>query len=214
MLYRIKLRDHNMKPMTERVISLRKSRMTYKQISQETGLSKGNISYLCNRYVPENPEICAANVQSPSKIQLDAMRIAATEYYRTKRSVAVTMWKSKLEQLPEKMLYYISGLYDGEGNHTGTEFSICNSDQGIIERLVQFFAMIEADITISLYLHGTHDRETCVDHWAWFNIDSIYQYDVREQSRDYSATENHGTINIRVKKPLGLRDALHEMTPI
>ena len=51
-----------MKPKTKLVIKLRETGMTYSQISQETNLSKGNISYICNKYIPNDAQIYTSNI--------------------------------------------------------------------------------------------------------------------------------------------------------
>lgn len=206
-----------MKESTRKVINLRKQGETYKEIEQKTGLSLGNISYLCNKYVPENTFIHRENDRKAKEAmpikQMAAMRAGAVAYYENLRFEAKNKWALALKKVDHKKVYYMLGLYDGEGNHSGTEFRVCNSDPTIVAFIIEFLKEIEADYCLELYLHSSHNKNSCIKKWG-LNFDKVRQYDSREQSRDYSATENYGTVQIRVKKPLGLREALREYSQI
>jgi hypothetical protein len=200
-----------MKESTKKVIALRKKGNTYGEIKNETGLAKSTISSICKKYVAENAFIYRDNVKKangeiPAE-QMAAMRAGADGYYKKLRETSKKRWLKALENIDSRQVYYMAGLFDGEGNHTGTGFEISNSDPSIVKFIIRFLQGIEADYKLSLYLHMTHDKKRCEEWWSLpFSV--VRQYDTRKQSKDYSATENYGTVRIRVQKPLGLNEAL------
>lgn len=64
---------------------------------------------------------------------------------------------------------------------------------------------------MDLYLHATHNREECVAFWG-LPFSYIRQYDKRRQVKTNKTKENYGTVRVNVRKPLGLRPALHEFS--
>lgn len=201
-----------MKPKTKRVIQLRESGATYAEICRDTGLSKSNVSYLCQKYVPVNSKIYTENRSKRDvKESVRKMRIGADQYYTKKAEEMMVKWVSALARVPAGLLFYISGLYEGEGNHKGTEFSISNSDPVIINLFLKFIGILGADYAMSLQLHGTHNLKKCLDFWG-LPFKAVYQTDTRNHVRDYSATENYGTVRVRVKSPWKLNAALRKLT--
>lgn len=196
-----------MKETTKLVVHLRKQGKTYREIQSQTGLSKGNISYICRKHVRSNDALSIRNRRPGSSERMKELGRKAREYYERQKQKAIDDWTERLSFISPLRVSYMSGLYDGEGNHKGTEFRLCNSDKSIIDFVLSFLEELGAKVSTSLSLHATHDREACEEFWG-LSFDSIYQTDSREQKRDYSATENYGTVNIRVLKPLGLREAL------
>lgn len=199
-----------MKPSIKRIIELRASGASYNTIHKETGASKANISYICRKYVPANEDIKTRLAATACRLD-DRRRLAAllghTAYYADKVKTATEIAARRLAQLPDVVVAYMAGLYDGEGNHKSTEFSLSNSDKRLIERFLQFVKQLGLRCSLSLYLHATHDRAECLSYWQ-LPFDYIRQYDKRKQRRDNNAKENYGTVHARVIKPLGLRQAL------
>ena len=199
-----------MKETTKLVIELRKKGKTYADIVKETGLSKGNISYICRKYIPVISKLQHKANRVVSEDHLQKMRKCADAYYASKRQERKTYWASKLKTMPRDLVSYVAGLYDGEGNHSGTEFRLANSSKDIVLTFVKFLDLLEAPYTNELYLHSSQSKEKCLAYWDQLTISCVRQQDTRQQSRNYKAKENYGTIHTRVCKPLGLNEAVKD----
>lgn len=199
-----------MKETTKQIIELRTVGKTYSEISSELGIAKGTISYTCKKYVLDNVAIVQNNnnlrTYHPDIIR---MKAGAAKYYDKLRAVAKTKWAKRLATLPKEQVAYMAGLYDGEGNHSATEFAIANAAPEIVWAIRNFLETLGAKYTAKLAIHASHCKEDCIRFWD-LTFSAVYQAKPRAQQRDYSAKENYGTVHFRVIQPLGLREAIHE----
>lgn len=200
-----------MKDTTKRIIELRQSGNSYRQIRKKTGSSMSNISYLCNRYVQNNLSLCKRYETNLKKLEKSERKAAVGRYlyYEKQRQEMIKYWSKLLKTQPLAQTTYIAGLYDGEGLNGQTEFSISNCNRHIIMFIRKYLKQIGAKFTCSLYLHPTHPREQCYKHWR-FKIHSEIRASPGKQKRgkQNKYKENYGTIKLRVKNPLGLKEAL------
>lgn len=190
-----------MKETTKTIIDLRISGSTYSEIAILTGLSKANISFVCNKYILDNRE----RIQKPKTKGCYQSR---RDKWKSKREARIVYWTQQLSSLDISMVSYMSGLYDGEGCHTASTFSISNSDKNIILFCFKFFQLLGLATSCSLTIHKTHNETDCLNYWRPIHISSVYKKDDRNQKLNNNFRENYGTIRILVKRPLGLFEAL------
>lgn len=199
-----------MKKLTQQIITLRQRGATYNEICARLGCSKGNVSYVCTKYVPDNAEHTGRSrrAAAPTTATLAAMRVAADKYYGELRAAAEARWLAALQGVPPDFRAYCAGLFDGEGNHHGTHANLTNSDPDIILCWLRLLKLVGAPCKIVLQLHASHSRKNCLNFWlsAGVSVDTIYQHDTRPAKQP--ARFNHGTITVCVIKPLGFRAAL------
>lgn len=193
-----------MRTNVEKVVALRKSGATYKEIAKKIGLAKSSISNICNKYVKNN-----ASYIKRSCSNLEKMSAAADLHYKKQRVKAENKWKNRLESVDPIYIAYILGLYAGEGRKDSTEFRMANSNKTIISHFMHFLKGIGANFSLSLKLHSSQDKEECIDFWN-MTFDHIYQRDNRKQRKSKSNKYRlyYGTVTVRVKEPLGLKEAL------
>lgn len=211
-----------MKKLSQQIIELRIKGHSYNNIASLLNCTKSNVSYVCNKYVKNNQEMREILARTAyTKVSQESRhkaRLAADAYYKNKRAECFAYWMSVLLSYENQVyISYMCGLYEGEGNHTGTSFSVSNSDPEIIKKILYFcHHIIKAPIIASLSIHASHDVQECVEFWKKFNLqlDHVYQLDKRIQAIDHSYKENYGTVKIAVQKPLGLRDALLTYSPV
>jgi hypothetical protein len=204
-----------MSQLTEEIIRLRKEGKTYNEIHSLTGTSKGNISYVCSKYVSDNNQLSTNNRRV--HILKPHIRTAITAghktYYDNLLNDCKSEWANKLKAVSDIKKAYILGLYMGEGNHSGTEFTLTNSNKEIVDAFISFLAEIQAEYKTSLTIHKSMDLTECINYWP-FVLDYVYQRDNRNQKKSgYHKSGYFGTITIRVVNPYGLRDALFEHNP-
>lgn len=209
-----------MKERTQEILVLRQQGWTYRQIIEKVGCSQGTVSRICRLHVPDNDSFTSQHAAAAAK-NLNSYRQGALKQARVnlahRKEQAIKRWVRSLEEYSDRnFVHYIAGLYDGEGSHSGKEFRLSNSNPKIISAFLTFLrevchAGVKATV---LSLHLSHDREVCQRWWESFDvpISCIYQYDGRNQMRDYSTKENYGTVSVRVEKPLGLYEALGQFS--
>lgn len=211
-----------MKESVKRVIEMRLTGATYPEIAKATGAAKGTISYICRKYVPNNTHIYQTNQKliervptGQNHLHTAAAREGLRKYIENRRATLLQKWVEKIEKLDPVRVAYIAGLYAGEGVHwNSTMFSLSNSKKEIIIPFVSFLKDIGAEWVATLTLHMSQDSTTCVQFWADVlpNIDYVRQYDSRSQKRDNTYRDYYGTVDIRVRKPAGLRAALQKVS--
>jgi hypothetical protein len=204
-----------MRKLTKKIIQLRLKGMTYSKIVEKTGCVKSHVSYVCNKYIRDQSKKLHQEYMDNYKLndeQQRNLRIGADKYYKNLRNKRKKEWITKLQQYKDQnFIYYISGLFDGDGNHVGSAFQITNSNYKLIKASVKFCKrVIKRSYSARLTLHTTHKKKKCVDYWQAHGvaISGITQIDTRKQHRSYKAKENYGTVRIAVKSPLGLREAI------
>jgi len=118
-----------MKQLTEKIIDLRLRGKTYNEIKYQLQCSKGHISYVCKRYVNNNDLISAFNKKNMDRQDsLAKARHGARIYYANKLKECKKEYLNKLRTYPDQnFIYYICGLYEGDGNHYGRECNFTNS---------------------------------------------------------------------------------------
>lgn len=220
-----------MKEIHRTVVQLRQQEKSYHEIQAVTGLAKSTISWVLARYFPEKRN---KNIAS----KLDRARGFSEEFqtgHRARYEAAQRMHQEKRQQLcteylrrlreyhDQTLVWYVAGLYDGEGTHGDTSFDLANSDPCLIRsfiRLLRDALLIERErYVIELYLHGSQDAKGCESYWSQHlhdHVDRVYQYDNRPQKKVHN--HNHprpyfGTLRIRVKQPNGLKLALQQYRP-
>lgn len=211
-----------MKPLTQAILTCRAHGMTYREIVEKLKCSPSTVSYVCQKHDPGHAALVEANTQRKyaNGKNISGARAgwaAAQKMYAENRSTAVAQWTQKLNEYPDQaFVSYIAGLYDGEGDHSGQKFSLCNSDPDLIRLFITFVVGVCArEHTATLMLHTSHDRDACLDFWRTQGVEMqyVYQYDKRPQKKDNRSRENHGTCDIRVHRPLGLSEALRSYRP-
>ncbi len=202
-----------MKQLTKDIINLRYSGKTYKEICKNLKCSKSHISYICKKYIENNRLIVAENSKNIDKgPSLKKALIGAAKYYQNKEDILINEHLVKMQKYKnQSFLYYICGLYEGEGNHSGTECKMSNSDYKLIKQFIIFATdVLKKEITVTLQIHKSHDKNLCLKFWneKGISIKYIRQHDNRKQKKDNKNRENYGTINVRIIKPWGIRKAL------
>lgn len=219
-----------MKAIHRKVLQLREQGKSYAEICQETGLAKSTVSYVLQKYFPaaKNSRIERKNLRfyhqsKEFKEGQLARKQAAGEFYQRKHTGLKEKYLRLLRHFPDQcFIYYVSGLYEGEGAHKGTEFSFCNSDPLIIKPFLRFLREVlqfpEDRFSLRLMLHASMSREKCVLFWeetCQHVVDYTDQYDSRPQKKVYRHNKDrtfYGTITVRVKTPNGIKGALAEYT--
>jgi len=219
-----------MKPTHRTVLRMREQEKTYAEICQETGLAKSTISWILNKYFPRNKNRMICAKKSRESQQSDVFRsfqakrrAAADEFYRREHEVLKAEYLRRMRDYEDQsFIHYVSGLYEGEGAHTGTAFDFCNSDSSLILPFLRFLREVlrfpEDRFVTRLSLHSSLPKEECVSHWrevCQHPINAVYQYDVRLQKKAHKHNKGkrfYGTLTIRVYKPNGLKSALKEYT--
>jgi len=217
-----------MKEIHRKILQMREQESTYEEICQETGLSKSSVSYVITKYFPRsrNQTIAAKNdrayKQSDSFKEAQNVRhAAARERYRSEHASLKALYLEKLRSFPDQYLvYYVAGLYAGEGSHHGTEFSFCNSDPALILAFLRLLREVlgfpEDRFTLRLALHKSMPTQECSSYWEEVcgrPMDAINQHDARSQQKVHKHHKNrryYGTLHIRVREPNGLKSALRK----
>ena len=196
-----------MRESTQTIINLRKQNKTYKEISNITKLSKSNVSYICKKHIPDNSIYIKS---TDSKLTKGSKK--AQDYYRNLRVERSEYWMKKLRAIDKCFLSYIFGLYVGEGRKGCTEFALSNSDKSVISDFIKFIRLLNADYSTSLTLRPSHDKTLCLSFWN-ITFDKVYTSDNRKQKKSNSNKykENYGTVNVRVKSPLMLRESVYSI---
>lgn len=138
--------------------------------------------------------------------------IEAKKYYTKLREEKENYFYKILRNYQDQnFLFYMAGIYDGDGNHTGTSFILTNSDPKIIRATIKFSEeVVRHKYTTRLNLHGTHNKQKCMSFWEeeHVRIDALTQVDSRKQKRNYNAKEHFGTVKLYIRSPLGINKAL------
>jgi hypothetical protein len=199
---------------TKQIIKLRLKGIPYNEIARKLGTSKGNVHYVCNKYVKDNDKLIKENRHRVFSTGFAARRKGFYKYHANNCIIAKERWLHRLHRYSDQSLvHYVSGLYDGEGNHTGTGWQISNSNPHIVGVIVKFLSkVLRARFIGTLYLHKTHDKRSCIRYWKSFGVpvNSLVQKDDRRQCKNNTFRENHGTMRVTVRSPLGLNLALSE----
>ena len=219
-----------MKNVHATVVQMRENGETYKEISQTTGLAISTISYVVNKHLPKNKnaEISSRNdrahKQTPAfktaqKRRNDAAKAKYVKEHDNLKNDYLIVLRSYFDQ---RFVYYISGLYEGEGTHHGTTFDFCNSDAKLIQPFLKFIREVllfpEDRFSLRLSLPTSLAKEKCVSYWenlCEHELQAVDQYDNRTQRKTYRHNKHRnyfGTITIRVKRPNGLKSALKAYT--
>jgi len=219
-----------MKALHRRVLQLREREKTYQEICQETNLSKSTVSYILAKYFPtvKNQNISARNrrayTQSAEFLATQEKRHAAARRgYKKNHEILKANYLSTLREYSDQnFIYYISGLYEGEGSHKGSSFDFCNSDPDLIRPFLRFLRETldfpDDKFTLRLSLHSSLPKKECAAFWEEIcgrKVDFTYQHDSRPQKkvhRHNKDKEFYGTLTVRVKRPNGLKAALKEYT--
>ena len=204
-----------MKKLASDIIKLRKDGLTYNQIKKKLKCSKSSISYTCNKYIKNNKEISRQHFLNADKTDsLRKARLGAKNYFFKLRKEKKKLHLDKIKEYKnQNFIFYIAGIYRGEGNHMGTEFKIANSDLEIISDFIYFIKnVLDLEYSCRLVLHTTHNKPLCLRYWNDNNVEIhfIDQYDNRKQAKDNSYRENYGTVAVRTIKPIGVREAVLE----
>ena len=206
-----------MREAIQQVLNLRKSGKTYAEIAKEVGRAKSTISAICKKHMSaESAKIYATNRAAAwnenKEAKLEAMRKAADAHYAATKISCIDKWRRAMSSVSPGLLCYIAGLYDGEGNHSGTEFNLTNSDKVLAFSFISFLRQIGCDYQTALYLHKSHNRIAC-EKWWEIKLDHVYSYDGREQknAKNNEVKENYGTLKVRAVKGNGIREALKEV---
>jgi len=206
-----------MRQASQQIVNLRLEGKTYKQIRDLTGAPKSTISNVCTKYVHNNNELrkehqeALYNNEEFKNTSLLNMKIGADKYYANLRTEAQNKWYNILQAHEDQtFIFYIAGLFDGEGTHSGNKIALSNSNILIVKSFIKFCSDIKAEYILDLYLHSTHIVIECERFWSSHGItfNHIRQYDTRKQKRDMKYKENFGTVHIILKNPLGFREAL------
>jgi transcriptional regulator with XRE-family HTH domain len=216
-----------MKPIHEQVVELRHLGQTQSEICSKTGLSKGTVSYILKKYFPADLQasMVANHSQEHSrsvrtKEHLEKLNQARMARYRIDRESArqrhLHLMKSYLDQ---NLIYYVAGLYAGEGAKDKNSFSISNSNPRILLCFLKFAREVlelpMSRLSVALYIHGSMDRDVCSKYWETtlgVPVSYIVQADNRAKSKATDKWEGryYGTIRLLVRKPLGMQQALEE----
>ncbi len=213
-----------MKTIHRKVLQMRESGKTYKEICQSTGLASSSVSYIVGKHFPKgkNAKISARNNRAYKQSE------AFTSAQRTRNEAAKEMYVQRHAQLKydylrtlrkfldQNFIYYVAGLYEGEGAHKGTSFDFCNSDPKLILPFLRLLREVlgfgEDRFTLRLSLHSSLPREGCVAYWegvCGHGIDAVDQYDARPQRKVHRHKETfYGTLTVRTRRPNGLKSAL------
>lgn len=219
-----------MKPIHRKVLQMREQEKSYSEIIQETGLSKAAVSYIITKYFPKqrNTQLIAKNSRAfyqsdDFKRAQKIRREAADAYYQAEHDRLKSTYLLRMREFPDQaFIFYVSGLYQGEGRHTGTNVEFCNSDSTLILPFLCFLRRVlclsEKQFTLRLALHASLDKEECVRYWqdaCDHAVDAVDQYDNRPQKKIHRHNKGdkfYGTLTVRVRKPNGLKSALKEYT--
>ncbi len=219
-----------MKHSHEQVIALRDTNLSYKEISLRLGISKGTISYICNKKIPKDvhEQQILSNKDSWYSYRndhMENMRSAAASHYTKIREDLGKKYLNLLKEYGNQpFVSYVLGLYSGEGTHspnpsTRSQCAISNSDYKIIESFMNLVINVlnldRSRMSVVLRLHLSMDTEVCKSYWEsnGIVIDKIYQIDNRLQKKSYmhnAYREYHGTIQVKVKQPNGIRWAFNK----
>ncbi len=222
-----------MKPIHRIVLQMREHEKTYAEICQETGLAKSTISYILKKHFPgvRNQKIKEKKMRelyrSDSFKEAQIRRNAAARRVYTNQHVKLRdAYLKKLQGFSDQsFIYYISGLYEGEGIHSGTEFSFCNSDPKLVSAFLLFLRKVlflpEDRFTLRFSTHSSFTKEEHDEsYFMWqeicdHRIDYVSRYDTRPQKKVYKHHANrryHGTLTVRVTSPNGIKSALATYT--
>lgn len=222
-----------MKPIHRTVLQMREQEKTYVEICQETGLAKSTISYILQKHFPRSKNKAIYDKKQRtvigranhflSEANRRKARLKADEFYQQERTKLKEYYLELLRDFPDQcFIHYVSGLYEGEGRHTTTEFDFCNSDPKLIMPFLYFLretlGFPESRFTLRLALHSSLSKEKCISYWenvCAHQVDAVDQYDSRPQKKVHKHHKDrkfYGTLSVRVKQPNGLKSALKEYT--
>lgn len=218
-----------MKEVHRKVLQLRESGKSYPEIREETGLAKSTISFIVSKYFPvqKNRDLFMKHMRELGQTEefkagQSARRRAADALYQEERESRKAAYLERLCAFPDQnLIYYVAGLYAGEGNHANrSEFSLCNSNANIVRIFLRFLREVlglkEEEFSVSLALHASMSREECVVFWeksCSHPVNFVMQHDNRPQKKVHKHNKRakyYGTLSIRVIKPNGLKLALKE----
>lgn len=210
-----------MKPKHQKIMELRHDGLTLKAISERVGLSKSTVSYVLNKHFPRDlhERTTKTNALASAKTRDNvAIFRGHARYYQDLRTQAKEKYLLLLENSQDKdLIFYMAGLYAGEGSKTSS-FEICNANPAFISIVIRFLKEVirlsEDRIVLSLYVHGTMCRETCVKQWSGYGleVDRVHQLDNRPKKKPSDQWEGryYGVVRLYVRSGMGLREALEE----
>lgn len=157
----------------ERVIELRKSGLTYKEIGQRVPVSKSSISVWLKgcSLTPLEKSVLKHNAHS----NISKGRIRAAASLRDKRlkrdQVLFSVAKQEFNASKCDPLFLTGiSLYWAEGSKRNSAFAFTNSDADMMYVMLlwmrQFLGLSVSDIKARLYIHKPYAHERCEEYWA------------------------------------------------
>ncbi|MBI5004380.1 helix-turn-helix domain-containing protein [Candidatus Kaiserbacteria bacterium] len=157
----------------ERVIALRKSGLTYKEIAQQVPVSKSSISDWLKDCSLTDSEKTVLKKHTNSNISRGRIRAAAAlRDKRLKRDqVLFSVAKQEFEASKHNPLFLTGiSLYWAEGSKRQGGFAFTNSDSDMVRVMLlwmkQFLGLHTSEIRARLYIHKPYAHEQCEEYWA------------------------------------------------
>ena len=222
LVFSMKATQKEMKATQKEILDQRYRGLTVNQIAKNVGRSKSTVSYTLKKYFPSHLHAALTkknNDEVSSKRIGEAARQGQQAYYARKRHEAKTCYLQKLEACDDiNLIMYFAGFYAGEGGKTKNEFTVYNSNPIFITLSKRFFVEVlqlpPSRLVLELYIHKTMCPEVCKEQWKKYKLEphKIRSVDDRKKTRADNRWEGkyYGTMRLRPKSPLGMRDALEE----
>jgi len=157
----------------ERVIELRKSGLTYKEIAQQVPVSKSSISDWLKNCSLTTSEKTVLRHHTNSNISKGRIRAAAIlREKRLKRDqVLFSVAKQEFNTHKHTPLFLTGiSLYWAEGSKRHGGFVFTNSDADMMYVMLlwmrQFLGLGVSDVRARLYIHKPYAHEQCEKYWA------------------------------------------------
>lgn len=197
-------------------VQLRKKGLSYNEISKQTGISKGTLSF----WLKDVPLTLGQRKKLYTKSVLALTRGPQCQKERREREVAEITEKAKKEiRLPlSSQTYRFVGaaLYWAEGGKTG-DFNITNADPAFILFMIRWLEKVlgvpPTQLKAKLNIYSQQNEQTLKRFWSDLTgipLDNFNKSFVKPPNKGYKKNNlYYGTIKIRVIRGTDFRYRVH-----
>ncbi len=159
------------KDLKEKARKLRKSGRSFREISEDLGISKSTASlWARNEKMTKQGRIRFHNLLELSKVKSRNVIFQKKKECLEKLEKDCTVLKNKYKYNRDEIKVFLALLYWGEGSKTRRRFSFINSDPEMISVYLSLlrlsFNIKEEKLSAWLHLHDYHDREKMIKFWS------------------------------------------------